>query len=137
MLWGTMLRKEKCCGENNTVGKMRQRTMLRETLGGGLALCLKGRLLDEWIEKSAVACLYSFNRLGVSSLTSEVFIAQCIGHTVRPFDEKLCSKCATEIRSKSLSFDPSYSGTLVGFSFDEAHLTNKLFSEETRLGNDG
>jgi hypothetical protein len=84
MILGTMLWKGKCCGGNSTVRKMRQRTMLwdtmlRETLRRELALCLRGRLLDEWIEKSAVACLYSFNRLGVSGLTSEVFIAQSIG----------------------------------------------------------
>jgi hypothetical protein len=41
--------------------------------------------------------------------------------------EELRSKCAAEIGSKSLSFDPSYGGTLVEFSFDKAHLTKKLF----------
>jgi hypothetical protein len=75
------------------VGKMRQRTMLgdtmlRETLQRELARCLRGRLLDEWIEKSAVACLYSFNRLAVSGLTCEVFIAQSIGYSVRHISTK-------------------------------------------------
>lgn len=38
------------------------------------------------------------------------------------------------IGSKSLFLDPSYGGTLVGLSFNEAHLTSRLFDKLRELG---
>ncbi|KAF6804657.1 hypothetical protein CMUS01_14794 [Colletotrichum musicola] len=62
---------------------------------------------------------------GPASKVIDVFI---IVHSLSEDEETaLRRKCAQQIGSKSLTFDLSYGGTLVGLDFSEAGLTLKLF----------
>lgn len=60
---------------------------------------------------------------------TSTIIDVCIIHLPYSVDEKsIRTKIADSISSESLVFDPSYGGTLVGLSFQEAYLTPFLFA---------